>query len=94
MVKKLSDKDVTFDPENTDNLDGDPEAIIGTLSVNLGGQWYSWTSVTYQQYLDFKSAGFSRSWINDNLSINYVGDWGWPWGRAQDKSGGKRFFTI
>lgn len=82
MVKRLTSDDVTFDPDNTDNLDLDPDFIQGTLSVKLGNTWYSW-DVTYQDYLDFKQANFSRSWLNENLWINYKGDWGWPWGRVK-----------
>lgn len=81
LVKKLSEKEVSFDPENTDNLDGDPESIEGTLTITLDGKDYSWNGVTYADYLDFEASDFSRSWMNDNLPIDYVGDWGWPWGR-------------
>jgi hypothetical protein len=89
---KLTDKDVTFDPTNTDNLDGDPESIEGRLSVRLTGKWYAWENITYQQYLDFQASGFSRSWMNKNLPIDYAGDWGWPYGRGGSKKPG--FFTI
>lgn len=91
MTKKLTSDDVEFEPTNTDNLDLDPDWIEGILYVKLNGSWYSW-EVTYQDYLDFESADFSRSWLNENLPINYVGGWGWPWGRAGGKP--NAYFSI
>lgn len=38
---------------------------------------------TFGQYLEFQGARFSLSWIRSNYNINYVGDWGWPWGRTR-----------
>jgi hypothetical protein len=82
LRKSLTENDVTFEADNDEFDLEEPGIIDGVLSVRLGDTWYSW-NVTKQDYLDFKDAGFSRSWINDNLWINYKGDWGWPWGRTK-----------
>ena len=75
--------EASFDPENTDDLDTmPPEEIIGIMTVLLSGKEYRW-EVTYQEFLDFEGAGFDSAYLNDNFPINYIGDWGWPWGRTR-----------
>lgn len=76
--------DVSFDPENTDDLDSrPPEQIIGIMTVMLNGKPYKW-EVTYAEFLAFQKAGFSSSYLNANFPITYIGDWGWPWGRVHN----------
>lgn len=78
---------ISFDPDNVsdDALENvDPDSITGVLSIrfNEGGQVYRWTEVTYQEYLDFESAGFDTGWVNENLAIFPPGGWGWNYGRT------------
>lgn len=50
----------------------------------------------FGKYLEFQEAGFSSNWFNSNFTINYVGDWGWPWGRTRPAgyAPGFGFYTI
>lgn len=59
----------------------DDDEVEGTLTVTLGNNDYVWPGVTYGQWVDFQDSGLSGGWVNGNLPISYVGDWGWPWGR-------------
>jgi len=78
-----------WEPDEVDDPtqdDLDPDAVTGTLTVTFptGGD-YSWPNITYQEYLDFEDTGFSLSWVNANLEIDYFSgaDWGWPFGRVK-----------
>lgn len=72
------------DDRTEDDLSDDDAEVTGSIFVTFpNGEEYEFPNEEYGDYLDFEQTGFDMSWVNENLDINYVGDWGWPWGRTE-----------
>lgn len=94
---EIEDRDPSPDARKSWKDDSFSDTRRGVLWVrfNTRSSYYGFPC-DFAAYKQFRASGYTRRWLNEKYRINYIGDWGWPWGREHNVVYSQRygFFTI